>query len=95
MSYLMTHTARNGRKVSVTFPSLKAAQLEAYRWRRSPKTLRVGLPTYTPDPKLDLACAEAIPALRAEQQSWFQVWHYEATRAWNTFRYFIHNLNGA
>ena len=89
MTYLMTHTNTANRRTTVQFTSLDSALLAKTFWLASPKTRRVS----GPEPKLEAALSEAVTALRAEQQRWFQIWHYEATRAWNSFRYFIHNLS--
>ena len=106
--YVMIHTARDNRKTPVCFPSLKSAQIAAYRWKRSPKTKLIGQISFVPDgasaqtiatawgvnpPNLDTICSEAQIQLQTEQQSWFQVWHYEATKAWNTFRYYVRELS--
>ena len=48
MPYTLIHTSRNGRERRVEFSTLAQARVEAYRWRRSPKTLKVVL-GYTPD----------------------------------------------
>ena len=60
MAYTLTHTSRANRKTIVEFSTLEQARVEAYRWRRSPKTRKVVL-GYTPDTGEGFSICERIP----------------------------------